>query len=170
MSVKVRVPTPLQKITQDKPEVSCEGKTVKEVLANLEKAYPGVKERICDESGKIRRFVNIYVNAEDIRFLKGEDTPVKSGDELSIIPAIAGGAVKRITLFFPQSLIKEPVIFTMAKQCNVVPNIRRAKVTEDVGEMTLELEGKDADLEKALEFLKKKGIKVQPVTGDVVSS
>ena len=170
MSVKVRVPTPLQKITKDQSEVACEGATIKEIIENLEKGYPGIKERICGSDGKVRRFVNIYVNTEDIRFLKGEETPVKSGDEVSIIPAIAGGTLKQVTLIFPQSLIKEPVIYTMAKEFDVIPNVRRARVTEDVGEMTLELDGKDDNLDQALEYLKKKGIRVEPVTGDVVSS
>lgn len=91
MAVKVRIPTPLQRITDNQGEVSVEAKTVAELIENLEKKYQGIKERVCDESGKIRRFVNIYLNEEDIRFLKGPETPLKDGDEVSIIPAIAGG-------------------------------------------------------------------------------
>ena len=91
MAITVRIPTPLQRLTNGQGEVTCEGKTVTELLADLEKRYPGIKERLCDEKGQLRRFVNIFVNEEDIRFLKGDQTPVKSGDEVSIIPAIAGG-------------------------------------------------------------------------------
>ena len=91
MPVTVRVPTPLQRLTNGQGEVPCDGKTVKELLGDLERRYPGVKERICDEHGQLRRFVNIFVNEEDIRFLSGDQTPVKDGDEVSIIPAIAGG-------------------------------------------------------------------------------
>ncbi|MBI2093715.1 MAG: MoaD/ThiS family protein [Candidatus Omnitrophica bacterium] len=91
MAVTVRIPTPLQRITNGQGEVACDGKTVTELLNDLERRYPGVKERICDPQGKLRRFVNIFVNEEDIRFLKGDETPVKDGDEVSIIPAIAGG-------------------------------------------------------------------------------
>lgn len=91
MPVTVRIPTPLQRLTHGAGEVPCEGKTVTELLADLERRYPGVKDRICDESGKLRRFVNIFVNEEDIRFLQGDQTAVKDGDEVSIIPAIAGG-------------------------------------------------------------------------------
>ncbi len=87
----VRIPTPLRKLTQGSEEVSASGKNVGEVLSDLEKKYPGIKERICDESGAVRRFVNIFVKDEDIRFLQNLDTPVKDGDELSIVPAIAGG-------------------------------------------------------------------------------
>ena len=91
MSVKVRIPTPLQKLTQQKGEVEIEAGSVKQLISELEKNYPGIKDRICDESGKVRRFVNVYLNEEDIRFLKQEETALKSGDEISIVPAIAGG-------------------------------------------------------------------------------
>ena len=76
---------------------------------------------------------------------------------------------KQVTLTFPQNLIKEPVIYLMVKDCGVVPNIRRAKITETVGEVTLELEGTEDQLKKGIQFLEAKGIKVQPVTGDVVT-
>ncbi len=91
MPVKVRIPTPLQKLTKDQAEVSVAAKNVKELLDALEKNYPGIKGRLCDESGRVRRFVNIYLNEEDIRFLNQESTSLKDGDEVSIIPAIAGG-------------------------------------------------------------------------------
>ncbi len=91
MSIKVRIPTPLQKLTGDKGQVELEAASVRELIAGLEKNYPGIKDRLCDEAGKIRRFVNFYLNEEDIRFLKQEDTALKNGDEISIVPAIAGG-------------------------------------------------------------------------------
>ena len=92
MAIVVRIPTPLQKLTAEKAEVNAEGGTVQEILQDLDRQYPGLKERLCDPNGKLRRFVNLYVNEEDIRFLRQESTPVKDGDELSIIPAIAGGS------------------------------------------------------------------------------
>lgn len=91
--IKIRIPTPLQKLTKNQGEVSAKGATIKEVLTDLEKQYPGVKERLYDEKGALRRFINFYVNNEDIRFLKGETTPIKEGDEISIVPAIAGGCL-----------------------------------------------------------------------------
>lgn len=91
MSVKVRIPTPLQKMTNNQAEVSAKGSNIKEVLASLEGQYAGIRQRLYDEKGGLRRFINFYVNNEDIRFLKGEETPVKEGDEISIVPAIAGG-------------------------------------------------------------------------------
>ena len=93
MAVTVRIPTPLRRLTQNQPEVEAEGDTVESLIENLEANYPGIKERICDESGNIRRFVNIYLNDEDIRFLDGNATAVKDGDEISVIPAIAGGSL-----------------------------------------------------------------------------
>ena len=92
MPVTVRIPTPLQRLTNGQGEVSCDGTTVTDLLSDLERRYPGIKERICDPQGKLRRFVNVFVNAEDIRFLQGDQTTVKDGDEVSIIPAIAGGS------------------------------------------------------------------------------
>ena len=91
MSVRVRVPTPLRRFTGGVDEVSVSGATIASVVEDLEQHHPGIKERICDEGGKVRRFVNIFVNGDDIRFLNNLDTTVKDGDEVSIVPAIAGG-------------------------------------------------------------------------------
>lgn len=91
MSVNVRIPTPLRKLTGGSDEVSIEASSVGEMIDNLETAHAGLKERLCDETGEIRRFVNVYVNDEDVRFLDGRNTALKDGDEVSIVPAIAGG-------------------------------------------------------------------------------
>ena len=91
MSVTVRIPTPLRKLTGGADEVSVEAASIGELIDRLEAAHPGMKERLCDEAGEIRRFVNIYVNDEDVRFLQGRETPVTDGDQVSIVPAIAGG-------------------------------------------------------------------------------
>ena len=91
MAVTIRIPTPLRKFTNDQADVEIEGGTVGALIENLDAQYTGIKERIMDESGAIRRFVNVYVNEEDIRFLDGRDTPLKDGDQVTIVPAIAGG-------------------------------------------------------------------------------
>lgn len=93
MGVKVRIPSPLLKLTNNQSEVTAEGASIADILNNLESQFKGIKERICEENGTPRRFINIYLNEEDIRFLQGEKTAVKSGDEVSIIPAIAGGII-----------------------------------------------------------------------------
>jgi len=91
MSARVRVPTPLRRFTDGSEEVNATGATVAALVEDLEKNHPGIKERICDEEGKVRRFVNIFVNGDDIRFLNNLETSIKDGDEVSIVPAIAGG-------------------------------------------------------------------------------
>jgi molybdopterin synthase sulfur carrier subunit len=90
MAILVRIPTPLRTLTDGKDEVEAAGANVRQVIDDLESRYPGIKERLCDEKG-VRRFVNIYANEEDIRFLENLDTQVKEGDSISIVPAIAGG-------------------------------------------------------------------------------
>ena len=91
MSVNGRIPTPLRKLTGGSDEVAIEAANIGELIDNLEAAHAGLKERLCDEAGEIRRFVNVYVNDEDVRFLDGRNTTLKEGDEVSIVPAIAGG-------------------------------------------------------------------------------
>ncbi|MBI2924984.1 MAG: MoaD/ThiS family protein [Verrucomicrobia bacterium] len=91
MAIKVRIPTPLRKLTNNEEVVVVAASTVGGVIAELQSRYPGIKERLLDDTGAVRRFVNVYVNEEDIRFLQNQQTPLKDGDELSIIPAIAGG-------------------------------------------------------------------------------
>src|SRR5438067_1353147 len=94
MSVNVRIPEVLRKLTNGSDLVALEAATVKEMIDNLEKAHPGIKERICDEKGNVRRFVNVFVNEEDIRFQENLETKLAAGAEVSILPAIAGGAAK----------------------------------------------------------------------------
>lgn len=91
MSIKVLIPTPLQKFTKDQATVECDASSISDLLDSLDQNCPGIKARLCDDQGQLRRFVNLYVNSEDIRFLEGANTPLKEGDEVSIVPAIAGG-------------------------------------------------------------------------------
>ncbi|MBI4496993.1 MAG: MoaD/ThiS family protein [Chloroflexi bacterium] len=92
MAVTVRIPTPLRAIVRGQEAVQLAGSSLADAIAELEQQYPGIRERLCDETGELRRFVNIYVNGEDVRFLNGLSTSLKSGDEVSIVPAVAGGA------------------------------------------------------------------------------
>lgn len=91
MAVKVLIPTPLQKFTRDQATLECEGSNISELLDALDQNFPGIKARLCDDQGQLRRFINFYVNNEDIRFLDGQNTALQSGDEVSIVPAVAGG-------------------------------------------------------------------------------
>jgi molybdopterin synthase sulfur carrier subunit len=91
MSVTVRVPTPLRRLTDGQDKVLVPGSTLNDVIGSLEEQFPGFRERICDDQGEIRNFVNVYINGEDVRFQKGMDSATKEGDEISIVPAVAGG-------------------------------------------------------------------------------
>jgi sulfur-carrier protein len=91
MAVTIRVPGPLRRLTDGKPEVEVDGATVSEALLDLESRYPGFSDRLYDGAGHLRQFINIYLNDSDIRFGQGLDTPVGENDDLSIVPAVAGG-------------------------------------------------------------------------------
>ena len=91
MSVMVRIPMPLRRLTNGQDKVSVEGDTLNAVVMSLEEEFPGIRARLCDDQGQLRGFVNVYVNGEDVRFLDGLDTATSEGDEISVIPAVAGG-------------------------------------------------------------------------------
>ena len=91
MAVNVRIPAPLRTLTSDQELVSLEGATLGDLVQNLEASYPGMRERLCEEDGELRRFVNVFVNGEDVRFLSGLASELAEGDEVSIVPAVAGG-------------------------------------------------------------------------------
>ena len=92
MSITVRIPTPLRRVTNGEEKVTVEGSNLNEVIGSLDDQYPGIKARICNDQGDLRNFVNVYVNGEDVRFLEGLETSTKTGDEISIVPAVAGGS------------------------------------------------------------------------------
>ncbi|OGO03971.1 MAG: molybdopterin synthase sulfur carrier subunit [Chloroflexi bacterium RBG_13_54_9] len=93
MSITVRIPAPLRRLSEGQPTVDLTGRNLGDCIDNLDSRFPGFKERLCDESGDLRRFVNIYVNGEDVRFLQGLATQLEDGDEVSIVPAVAGGDI-----------------------------------------------------------------------------
>ena len=103
MAVLVRIPTPLRKLTGGKAEVEAQGSNVREVFDSVETAHRGVKEKVFDDAGAVRRFINVFVNGEDVRHLQGPETQVKPGDELSIVPAIAGGVSVAAFMLAPQA-------------------------------------------------------------------
>ncbi len=170
MVITVRIPEPLRKLTNGKDEVSIDAVNVGELLENLEKSHLGIKERICDETGNVRRFINIYVNNEDVRFLNNLTTPLKDKDIVSIIPMIAGGAEiqKKVYLTFPQRLIKDPLIYKVGHEFKIVTNIRGASVSDEVGLVALEISGEEEEVQKAIEWLREKGVKVEPIEQDIV--
>jgi molybdopterin synthase sulfur carrier subunit len=191
MAVNVRIPEVLRKLTGGSDLVSLEASTVKEMIEALEKAHPGIKERICDEQGNVRRFVNVFVNDEDIRFQDNLETKLAAGTEVSILPAIAGGSgakgakkpahsqegevivgeyVRRVYFTFNREQCTQPIIYHLVKKFDVIPNIRGASVTEEMGIMSVEISGKRDDVEKALDWVRKQGLKVDPIEMNVVES
>ncbi len=176
MPVTIRIPQPLQKLTQGKAEVAVNGTTARELIANLEAQYAGIGERLLDGEGKLRRFVNIYLNDEDIRFLKNLDTPIKEGDKISIVPAIAGGVSigdpanlrEKFYLTFPQKLIKRPILWELMKKFDVIANIRTASVSNEIGLVALELEGSEEHITSARSWLEGLGVTVEPVEKNVI--
>ncbi|HJP40580.1 MAG TPA: ubiquitin-like small modifier protein 1 [Dehalococcoidia bacterium] len=91
MAITVRIPQPLRGLTRDQSSVNGSGSTLLQCIEGLESSYPGMRERLLDEGGQLRRFVNVYVNGDDVRFMSGLDTSLGDGDEVSIVPAVAGG-------------------------------------------------------------------------------
>jgi molybdopterin synthase sulfur carrier subunit len=91
MSVSVRIPTPLRRVTNGADRADVSGTTLDAIISDLDSQFPGIKARLCDDTGSLRNFVNIYLNGEDVRFLEGLGTSISDGDELSIVPAVAGG-------------------------------------------------------------------------------
>jgi molybdopterin synthase sulfur carrier subunit len=170
MEVYVRIPNPLRKLTGEKDIIKAKGSTVDEVIQWLTDNYPGLKERLRDEKGEVRRFINIYVNDEDIRFAQNLETPLKERDQISIIPAIAGGSSlkRRVTLTFPPKLIKDPVIYNIGHRFKVITNIRGANISENLGWVTLEIDGEEEEYLKALDYLNGIGVKVEPVERNVI--
>ncbi len=174
MASKIRIPTPLRKLTAGQQEVPVDGKTIGEVLKDLENKYPGIKDRIFDEAGTVRRFVNIYINEEDIRFLKNLESAVKDGDEISIVPAIAGGKTapraikKKVYLTFPPKQCKEPLIYLAGHKFKIITNIRGANISDEIGIVALEMEGVSTEIEKAMKYFQTNGLKVEPIEMDVI--
>ncbi len=170
MAITVRIPTPLRTLTGGKSEVDTQGSNILEIINDLEKNYPGIKERICEQNDQVRRFVNVYLNDEDIRFIDNNNSSVKDGDTISIIPAIAGGSPekKKFYLNYPQEVIKDPLIYLIGKNYNIITNIRSASISNDIGIIALEIEGESSDIEKAVKFLESKGVSVEPIVLDIV--
>ena len=166
MSITVRTGAALKSLLGGSQEVQANGGTVGELLKHLT-----IDDRLCDDTGRVRRHFNIHVNdGEDIRLLQGLDTPVKDGDTVTILSAIAGGAdvARKLWLTFPQELVGKPLIWEVARKFQVVTNIRQASVSRDVGIVGLELSGEEDEVRGAIDFFLQAGVSVEPVERDVV--
>ena len=166
MSITVRTGAALKGLLDDRQEAETNGATVGELLDRL-----GVRDRLCDASGKVRRHFNIHINeGEDIRLQEGLATVVHDGDTVTILSAIAGGAsvVRKVWLTFPKKLIVRPLIWEVGRKFDIVTNIRQASVSKDIGLVGLEISGDEEQVGKALAFLAAEGVGVEPIELDVV--
>ena len=166
MPITVRTGAVLKTLFGGEREVSAEGTTVEELLEYLD-----VRDRICDDTGKVRRHFNIHVNeGEDIRLLQGLSTPVKDGDTVTILSAIAGGGevARKVWLTFPRDLVDRPLIWEIGQRFKVVTNIRQASVSRDIGLVGLELSGEEKEVQRAMDFFIENGVSVEPIELNVV--
>jgi molybdopterin synthase sulfur carrier subunit len=166
MPITVRTGAVLKTLFGGKREVAAEGTTIQELLDNLE-----VCDRLCDDTGKVRRHFNIHVNeGEDIRLLEGLNTPVKDGDTVTILSAIAGGAevARKVWLTFPQELVDRPLIWEVGQKFRIVTNIRQASVSKEIGIVGLEISGEEEEVQRAVDFLTENGVSVEPIELNVV--
>lgn len=166
MAITVRTGTALKSLLGGQQEVGAEGNTVGEVLRGLH-----ILERLCDDTGRVRRHFNIHVNeGQDVRLLQGLDTPAQDGDTVTILSAIAGGGdvVRKVWLTFPENLVSRPLIREIGQTFKVVTNIRQASISKDIGLVGIELSGEKANVDEAIRFLSDNGVSVEPVELSVV--
>ena len=166
MPVTVRTGAALKKLFDGKQELESEGGTIKQILENI-----GVHDRLCDDTGKLRRHFNIHINDnEDIRLIDGLDTPVKDGDIVTILSAIAGGTggISRFWLTFPKDIDIKPLILEIVQNFAVDANLGKTSFSKDIGLIGLKLSGEEEDIRKNVDILADKGISVEPVELDVI--
>jgi molybdopterin converting factor small subunit len=165
MHVTVRIPEALRRLTRGEAELIAEGETVNEIFNELDARFPGVRQWAFNDEGAMRPYVNVFVNRRVVRSLDDESARVSPGDYVSVIPAIEGSAksMRKVYLTFPKELIKEPLIFRLGHELDVVTNIRGASVSDEIGLVALEIEGEPSELDRAVEWLKSKGVKVEPL-------
>jgi len=165
MPVVVRVPEALHRLTGGEEELTAEGSTVQELFEDLDSRFPGVRSWAFDGEGALRSYVNVFVNQRELAAPKGAAARVAPGDYVSIIPAVAGGkqGSRKIYLTFPQELIKEPIIFRLGHEFNIVTNIRGASVSDNIGLVALELEGEIEEIDRAIDWLRSKGVEIEPL-------
>ena len=173
-TVKVLIPTPLRKFTNEQDTVAViDTATVGALLQSLNTTYPGLGKPLLDEAGNPRRFVNLFVNGEDIRFLQNTDTPLNHGDEISIVPAIAGGAVggtEVYNLTFHREMFNRPILQNVGKKFRVTLTIRRANMSEDSGWAEVALTGSPDEIGRAIADLQTTGVSVTGPIADLVET
>jgi molybdopterin synthase sulfur carrier subunit len=171
-TVKVLIPTPLRKFTNEQETVSVEGDTIGSLLAALASTYTGLGKPLLDENGAPRRFVNLYLNGEDVRFLQNTETPLKDGDEVSIVPAIAGGASgsEVYSLSFNPNMYNTPILHNLSKRFRLTLTLRRAMLNEEGGWVEMEFTGPQEEIGRAIADLQTTGVNVTGPISDLVTA
>ena len=169
-TVKVLIPTPLRKFTGDADTVTVDAATIGAMLKALDAAHPGLGKPLMDENGNPRKFVNIYLGGEDVRFLENAATILKEGDEVSIVPAIAGGAsgTEVYQLTFSRGMFHNPVLYTLGKKFRVVVNIRRANLSEEGGWIEIALTGPAEEIGRAIAEMHTTGANVTGPVAELI--
>ncbi len=166
MPITVRTGAALKKLFMGKQEVEAMGDTIRQLLENL-----GVRDRLCDDTGKIRHHFNIHINdGEDIRLINGLDTPVKDGDTVTILSAIAGGTgvIRRFWLTFTKNINIKSLISEIIQNSGVEANLGKLSSSKDISLIGLKLSGEEADIRKTVDLIMNKGISIEPVELDIV--
>jgi molybdopterin synthase sulfur carrier subunit len=178
-----RIPGPLRRLSDGNITVAVDATDLAGAIVALDAQYPGFKDRLLDENGDLRQFVNVYLNDEDVRLGSGLGARVGEKDEISIAAidtrrwiqrggtggiTLAPMGRRRLKLIFGPSLVKEPVIYQLGRKFEIVTNIRRADVTRDQGWVLLEVSGESDELDKGVAYLESRGVKVEPAEGDLV--
>jgi molybdopterin converting factor small subunit len=166
MPVVVRIPEPLHPLTGGESEVTAEGSTISELFDDLDQRYPGIRQWAFDGNGALRSYASVFVNRREVRAPDETSERIAPGDYVSLIATIAGGAktARKVYLTFPQELIREPIIFRIGHDFKVVTNIHGASVSDSVGLVALEMQGEPKELDRAIAWLKGKGVKVEPLS------
>lgn len=169
-TVKVLIPTPLRKFTGEADTVTVDADNIGAMLKALDAAHPGLGKPLMDENGNPRKFVNLYLNGEDVRFLQNAATPLKEGDEVSIVPAIAGGAngTEVYQLTFHRGMFHNPILYNIGKKFRVAVNIRRANMSEESGWAEIALTGPAEEIGRAIAELHTTGVNVTGPVADLV--
>jgi len=168
MSVTVRIPEALRRTTGGKSQVTADGDTIAEVLEDLDVRFGGFRSWACGAEGVLRPYANIFINRQDARLHGGLSAPVALGDCISIVAGVSGGSVMRRQLYltFPKKLIKEPIIFRIGHEFNVVTNVKGASVSNNVGFVALEIEGEPEEIERTVQWLEEMGVMIEPLKND----
>jgi len=161
-TVKVLIPTPLRKFTGNADTVTVDAATIAAMLKAIDAAHPGLGKPLMDENGNPRKFVNLFLNGEDVRFLQNAETELKDGDEVSIVPAIAGGigATEVYNMTFTRSMLDKPILFNVGKRFRVVTTIRRAILNEEGGWAEVAVSGSSDEIGRAMAELQTTGVSV----------